>query len=183
MDEGARTRLSRLLSKALRHQPAILGLHLEEGGWVGVDALLEGLRAHSVTRAMLEEVVATSPKARFSFSQDGQRIRANQGHSVEVDLGLDPCIPTALLYHGTFAGALAGIRAEGLRPMGRHHVHLSADPDTARQVGARRGEALVLEVDAARMHEAGHRFYRSANGVWLVDRVPAEFLRFPAPTP
>lgn len=171
-------RISKRLSYHLRHHPDELGLTLEPGGWVPVDELLAALarKGMAISRAELEEVVARNNKRRFAFDETGERIRANQGHSVEVDLGLEPVEPPAELYHGTGERAVAAILREGLRKMRRHHVHLSADQETARAVGARHGRPVVLIVDAAAMHKAGHRFYRSANGVWLVDEVPATFL-------
>jgi putative RNA 2'-phosphotransferase len=172
-------RVSKYLSKHLRHEPARLGLELAPGGWVGVDELLEACarRGFPLSREELEEVVARNDKQRFSFDETGARVRANQGHSVEVDLQLEPRTPPAVLYHGTGARSVGAILADGLSRMSRHHVHLSADVETARRVGARHGRAVVFEVDAARMAGAGHEFYVSANGVWLVERVPAEYLR------
>ncbi|GGO26943.1 RNA 2'-phosphotransferase [Deinococcus humi] len=166
--------LSHLMSYLLRHAPHEAGLTLQPGGWVPLGPLLAHL---NVTQEQVERVVAASDKQRFSL--DGDRIRANQGHSVPVDLELTPQPPPPVLYHGTFAGALPAIRREGLRTMKRHHVHLSPDTGTAGKVGARRGAAVVLTVRAQQMHAAGHLFYRSENGVWLVEAVPAEFLDFP----
>jgi len=146
---------------------------------VPVEELLEacaGVR-FSISRAELEEVVARSDKRRFAFDPTGKRIRANQGHSVEVDLELEPAAPPEALYHGTAERFAGPIEREGLRKMARHHVHLSGDVETARSEGGRRGRAVVFVVAAGAMHRAGHRFYRSANGVWLVDHVPAEYLR------
>ena len=134
-----------------------------------------------LTRAELEAIVATSDKQRFALSSDGTRIRANQGHSVEVDLALAPATPPERLYHGTVERALGGIRAHGLVRGARHHVHLSADLATATKVGARRGRPVVLVVRAAEMAAAGYAFFRSDNGVWLVEHVPVEFLDLPAP--
>jgi putative RNA 2'-phosphotransferase len=125
----------------------------------------------------LDEVVARNNKRRFSFDPTGTLIRANQGHSVAVDLQLEPVEPPAVLYHGTGHGAVEPIRREGLRKMARHHVHLSSDRETARAVGARHGRPVVFMVNAAAMRSAGHLFYRSDNGVWLVDHVPPEYLR------
>jgi putative RNA 2'-phosphotransferase len=170
--------LSKFLSLHLRHQPERLGLELQSGGWVDVEQLLLASARHGqpITRADLDEVVATSDKQRFGVDPTGTRIRANQGHSVEVDLQLEPLRPPPVLYHGTGEPTAQRITAEGLRKMGRHHVHLSMDRETARRVGARHGRPVVFEVDAAGMHAAGHSFFRAANGVWLVDAVPAEFL-------
>lgn len=179
MDEARRTRASRFLSRHLRHAPADLGLTLAPGGWVPVDALLAACAAHGMplTAAELAEIVATSDKRRFAFDEAGLRIRANQGHSVEVDLELPPAGPPAVLWHGTAERHVEAILAEGLRRMARHHVHLSPDPETARRVGARHGRAVVLAVDAAAMAADGHVFRVAANGVWLVDAVPPAYLR------
>lgn len=181
MEARRRVKISKYLAKHLRHQPERLGLTLGAGGWVGIDELLDACAAagFAVSRAELEEVVRTSDKQRFSFDEAGTAIRANQGHSVSVDLGLEPVVPPALLYHGTGAGSVETILREGLRRMGRHHVHLSPDAETARRVGARHGRPVVLTVDAAAMHAAGAVFLRSANDVWLTDTVPPRYLRRP----
>ncbi|WP_406270512.1 RNA 2'-phosphotransferase [Streptomyces sp. NBC_00191] len=178
-DERRTVKVSKYLSKHLRHQPERIGLTLDENGWVAVEELMRAAAAHGFrfTRAELDHVVAVNDKKRFTI--DGTRIRANQGHTVEVDLDLPTAEPPAYLYHGTVARSLDAIRAEGLRPMKRHHVHLSRDRETATRVGARRGRPVVLSVDAGAMHRAGHLFRVSANGVWLADAVPPEFLRFP----
>lgn len=178
MNNNELTNISKTLSYHLRHRPDELGLTLAPGGWVGVDELLAALARNgkTITRTQLDEVVARNTKQRFAFDETGTRIRANQGHSVAVDLELAVTMPPAVLYHGTSEPILATIMREGLKKMGRHHVHLSADVATARNVGARHGPPLVLVVDAAAMHAAGHVFYRSANGVWLVEHVPPAFL-------
>ncbi|MCB9628179.1 MAG: RNA 2'-phosphotransferase [Sandaracinaceae bacterium] len=178
MDERAKTAASKFLSLVLRHQPEVAGLTLDAAGWVNVDALLEGCAAcgNGLTRAQLEHIVSTSSKQRFAFSEDGLRIRANQGHSTEVELGLTPVEPPTRLFHGTVAAALPAIRAAGLQRMARHHVHLSADEGTALAVGGRRGKPVLLRVDAGAMHAAGHLFYLSANGVWLTTDVPSAFI-------
>ncbi|GAA5514628.1 putative RNA 2'-phosphotransferase [Deinococcus carri] len=168
-------RLSRRLSYLLRHVPGEMGVTLEPGGWAPVDAVLRHLH---LSRERLERLVAADRKGRYTLQ--GDRIRANQGHTVPVDLRLPLTVPPERLYHGTHAGALAAIRAEGLRPMGRHHVHLSRDEATARKVGARRGQPVILTVQSGQMYRAGHSFYRSDNGVWLTDAVPPEYLVFPA---
>jgi putative RNA 2'-phosphotransferase len=179
MDDVRLVKISKCLSKHLRHQPGRLGLTLRPGGWVPVADLLAACARHNVplSRAELDEVVARNNKRRFSFDPTGTLIRANQGHSVAVDLQLEPVEPPAVLYHGTGHGAVEPIRREGLRKMARHHVHLSSDRETARAVGARHGRPVVFMVNAAAMHSAGHLFYRSDNGVWLVDHVPPEYLR------
>jgi putative RNA 2'-phosphotransferase len=169
---------SKLLSFILRHRPDSVGLALDANGWAAVDVLLACLQAsgHTVDRAVLERVVARNDKQRFAFSDDGTRIRASQGHSVAVDLALEPATPPALLYHGTASRFLKSILASGLRASGRHHVHLSADIETARRVGARHGFPVVLRVDARRMQADGIVFYRSDNGVWLTAVVLPRYL-------
>ena len=176
---------SKFLSLILRHEPARIGLALDANGWTDVAPLLAACTAHGVPigRDELDELVRSSDKQRFALSPDGARIRANQGHSVEVDLALAPVAPPERLYHGTVARALDSIRASGLLKGERHHVHLSAETDTATTVGARRGKAVILTVRAGAMAAAGHAFYRSANGVWLADHVPVEFIDLPAPPP
>lgn len=179
MDEKLLVRRSKLLSKVLRHQPQLAGLTLAQGGWVAVDDLLAGLRAHvgvTLTRADLDEIVAKNNKRRFAFDASGTTIRASQGHSVEVDLELEALAPPETLYHGTGAQTVAAIQREGLRKMRRLHVHLSADAVTARTVGARHGSPAVFTVAAGEMARGGATFYRSENGVWLVDAVPPRYL-------
>ncbi|MEU5374937.1 RNA 2'-phosphotransferase [Streptomyces sp. NPDC005968] len=180
-DDRHTVTVSKYLSKHLRHQPERIGLTLDEAGWVEIDTLLAAAAAHGfrITRAELDHVVACNDKKRFAV--EGGRIRASQGHSVDVDLGLPPATPPAYLYHGTVARHLDAIRAEGLRPMNRHDVHLSPDRETATRVGARRGRPVVLGVDAEAMHRDGHVFHVSANGVWLTRSVPPRYLRFPGP--
>ncbi|MFJ4842993.1 RNA 2'-phosphotransferase [Streptomyces sp. NPDC088746] len=177
MDERRTVKVSKYLSKHLRHEPDRIGISLDPHGWVPVDELLRACAKHGVTitREDLDHVVTVNDKQRFTV--EGDRIRANQGHSVTVDLGLPPAEPPAYLYHGTVARALDTIRTEGLRPMNRHHVHLSPDHETAVRVGARRGTPVVLAVDAGAMHRAGHLFHVSTNGVWLTDSVPPAYLR------
>jgi putative RNA 2'-phosphotransferase len=178
MDSKQTTRFSKFLSLHLRHRPAALGLVLQEGGWVNVDDLLAACAAHGmpISRLQLNEIVAGNDKQRFAFDASGTRIRAQQGHSMAVDLQLLPATPPAVLYHGTAPAALPAIRREGLQKMQRHHVHLSPDEETARRVGARRGQPHILTVDAAAMHAAGMVFYESGNGVWLVNSVPPQYL-------
>jgi putative RNA 2'-phosphotransferase len=177
VDQQRLVKLSKRLSKVLRHDPARAGLTLDEGGWIPVADLLAALR---IGRADLDAVVAGNDKQRFAIARgsDGvERIRASQGHSVPVDLGLAPIPPPDRLYHGTGTAALASIRVTGIHRGRRHHVHLSADRDTAHRVGARRGGTVaIIPVDAAAMSWDGHLFYRSANGVWLTDEVPARYL-------
>lgn len=176
-----RTRLSKFLSLVLRHRPDEIGIELDPAGWVDVNELLDACRRHGrrISLDALREVVATSPKRRFAFSDNGLRIRASQGHSVNVDLGYQSAQPPELLYHGTVAGSLDAIREKGLLKMDRHHVHLSPDPETASAVGQRRGRPVILRIRAREMATAGYEFFLSANGVWLTDRVPPEYLDLP----
>ncbi|MBO1414709.1 RNA 2'-phosphotransferase [Streptomyces sp. FH025] len=178
MDEKRLVKASRMLSRVLRHEPELVGVTLDGSGWVRIDVLLAALRAEGrpLTRAELDHVVATNNKRRFGYSPDGLSIRANQGHTVAVDLGLAATAPPPVLYHGTADRHLASIFREGLRPMARQDVHLSADTETATRVGARHGRPVVLTVNAAAMAAAGHRFRLSDNGVWLTDAVPPQYL-------
>jgi putative RNA 2'-phosphotransferase len=176
-------RISKLLSFGLRHDPDALGLTLDDAGWVPIDVLLPALRARGedVTRAELEEVVRASDKQRFALSADGARIRANQGHSVAVDLGLAPSTPPDRLYHGTVGGFVGSIRRSGLVRGARTHVHLSGDEATALIVANRRkGTPAILVVRARDMDRDGIPFYRSENGVWLVEHVPPAYLVYPS---
>lgn len=179
MDDKRLVKVSKYLSKHLRHQPERLGLELEPGGWARVDELLSACTKHNfpITRAELEEVVARNDKQRFSFDAARALIRANQGHSIDVDLQLDRREPPPVLYHGTAARNVESILTGGLGKMARHHVHLSSEVETAMRVGARHGRPTVFEVAAAAMHSDGYEFYVSANGVWLVESVPPKYLR------
>jgi putative RNA 2'-phosphotransferase len=170
------TAASKFLAYVLRHNPAAIGLELGQGGWVGIEALLEAAARHDrpLSPELLRQVIDAPGKKRYEVS--GGLIRAAQGHSVSVDLGLDPATPPAVLCHGTVERSLPAILAEGLRPGQRVHVHLSADEATAAVVGARRGRPIVLRIDAAAMHTAGHDFFRATNGVWLTAHVPPGFL-------
>ena len=174
-------RASKFLSLVLRHDPGRIGITLDEAGWVEVDALLAaaGDARVALDRATLERVVAENDKKRFAFSADGARIRASQGHSVRVELGLEPVEPPEVLYHGTATRFVDSIRAGGLRPGSRTHVHLSPGEATATAVGRRHGAPVVLRVAAGAMHRDGHAFFRSENGVWLTGAVPARYLTFP----
>ena len=171
-------RVSKFLSRVLRHKPGLIGVELDRAGWVAVSDLLAACRAHNfpVTREELAEVLRENDKQRFALSEDGARIRASQGHSVEVELGYAPLAPPPALYHGTAAHLLDSIRERGLLKGRRHHVHLSADAATAAKVGARHGRPHVIEVESGRMHAEGYEFYRSDNGVWLTEHVPVKYL-------
>jgi len=173
---------SRFMSLVLRHKPEEIGLVLDREGWASLDELVTKARAHGqpLDRELVLQIVAESEKQRFALSADGQRIRANQGHSIEVDLALPAMIPPADLYHGTAERHLPSIRASGLNSGSRTHVHLSPDRETATRVGARHGKPAVLTIASGEMHKEGYIFHRSENGVWLTDVVPVAFIRFPA---
>lgn len=174
-----RVRISKYLSLHLRHRPEALGLELGPGGWVSLTDLLAAAarKGFPISREEVAEVVTFCAKQRYSFDASRTQIRANQGHSVSVDLQLEPVEPPAILYHGTGSKSVAAILARGLEKRSRHHVHLSPDLPTAVNVGRRHGLAVVLEVAAGVMHRDGHVFFCSTNGVWLVDCVPAQYLR------
>ena len=179
MNEKELVKLSKRMSKWLRHDPENIGLSLDSAGWAEVDELISLARArgHRFNRAELDLVVAENNKQRYEFNEAGTRIRARQGHSVAVDLGYAAAEPPAELYHGTAEAHVSAILREGVRPMNRHAVHLSQDRGTARNVGSRHGRPVILTVDAAAMHAAGHPFQVTGNGVWLVEAVPPEYLQ------
>ena len=174
---------SKFLSLILRHQPEKIGLSLDANGWASLDDLLRlsAARGNPLTRALIEEVVATNDKQRFVLNEDHSMIRASQGHSVSVDLGLSAMTPPPVLFHGTATRFLESIQQQGLLRGNRQHVHLSPDEATAIKVGQRHGKPVVLKVAAGKMHSDGHPFYRSANGVWLTDHVPPAFLEAISP--
>jgi putative RNA 2'-phosphotransferase len=170
-------RLGKLLAYVLRHRPDTAGLVLDPHGWADVGDLAAGLcrMGRRVTAADVRRVAEADAKGRYEIRGSG--IRAAHGHSIEVDLGLRPRRPPDVLYHGTVERNVASIMASGLRPGSRQFVHLSRDVATAAAVGARRGAPVVLAVDAAALHAAGHGFRQASNGVWLTDTVPPEHLR------
>src|SRR5215212_3649479 len=172
---------SKFLSLVLRHEPQAAGVTLDEAGWIGVGELLAGCERAGVriTDDELREIVRTSDKQRFALSDDGTRIRANQGHSVDVELGHAPAVPPDTLWHGTAEKYVESIRAQGLLKGSRHHVHLSPTAETASAVGRRHGRLVLLEVESGRMHRDGIEFFLTPNGVWLTDHVPTAYLRFP----
>ena len=173
---------SKFLSLVLRHQPEVIGMKLDDEGWLDIDELIDNAnqRGNQISLELLHSVVATNDKKRFALSEDGLRIRASQGHSVTgVDLKLEEKAPPQSLYHGTVAAFIESIRSGGLQKRSRNHVHLSADETTATKVGSRRGKPVILHVAAAAMHQDGHQFFLSANDVWLVDAVPTRYLTFP----
>lgn len=173
------TRQSRLLSLVLRHKPETIGLTLDNSGWAEIDALLKGLPRAGVTmtRDHLLELVENNDKKRFAISRDGRFIRARQGHSVDVDLGLEPSEPPTVLYHGTAEKSLASILKTGLRRGQRHHVHLHTDRGLAETVGRRHGKPVLLEISSLAMWQDGHLFFVTDNGVWLTEAVPIAYLR------
>lgn len=174
-------RMSKFLSLVLRHQPETIGLVLNDKGWANVDELIRLANQHGnpLTRSLLEQVVAVNDKKRFALSEDGTQIRASQGHSIEVDLALPPMQPPDLLYHGTASRFVDSIRASGLHSANRQHVHLSIDVFTATNVGQRHGKPVVLVIQSGEMAAAGYSYFLSANGVWLTECVPVEFIIFP----
>ena len=183
MTPSQTTSASKFLSLVLRHEPAAAHVTLDTAGWVEVAALLAGCvqAGRGLSREELEHVVVTNAKKRFEFSADCLRIRASQGHSVEVELEYTPKEPPEILYHGTATRFIDSIRTQGLLKMERHHVHLSAETKMTLEVGARHGKPVLLTILAGEMHREGHVFRRSTNGVWLVEQVPVNFIRFPNP--
>jgi putative RNA 2'-phosphotransferase len=175
--------LSKFLSLILRHKPETISLSLDENGWASVDELIAKAQLHNVplTRERLLRIVQTNDKKRFVLLAHHTRIRASQGHSIEVDLQLREAEPPGELYHGTALKNLESIKAQGLLKGSRHHVHLSTDPQTAKSVGARYGIPVVIHVNAKEMFQDDFKFFLSENGVWLTDHVPARYLRFPLP--
>jgi len=171
------SKISKFLSLILRHQPELAGLTLDPNGWVDIDRLIDGCAQakKSITREQLERVVEQSDKQRFTIK--GNMIRANQGHSVEVELDLKSARPPQVLFHGSVQRFMQKISAEGLQKMNRHHVHLSPDIETAEKVGSRRGEPVILEIDSEAMYKDGHIFMCSLNGVWLTENVPYAYIR------
>lgn len=181
IDEKSVRRISKFLSLVLRHQPDKIGIQLDDAGWVEIELFLEALRqsGQKISRDLLEYVVRTNDKQRFTIDESGQRIRANQGHSVEVELGYEPADPPSILIHGTPRTAVSAIRESGLQKMKRHHVHLHSDSSVASAVGARRGAPVLLKVKSQEMTKEGFVFYVTANQVWLTEHVPPRFIEFP----
>lgn len=181
MNDKQRTKLSKAMSLLLRHRPQLGKLTLDEQGWVNMDALIDGLGRLGIRTdpEQVEEVIVKCDKQRFAWDEIHDRVRANQGHSVAVQLDLPECEPPDTLFHGTVDRFLSAIRTKGLQKRNRHHVHLSGDRQTAQKVGQRRGKPVILNVDAKRMQADGYKFYLSNNGVWLTDHVPSEYLILP----
>ena len=178
LTENQNTYLSKLLSYILRHKPEEYGIVLDENGYTNVDELINQLNTHNenINFEILQHIVDTNNKKRFAFNDDLTKIRASQGHSVDVELGYTEQQPPAILYHGTIEKFLASIMQDGLQKMQRHHVHLSADKATAIKVAERRGKPIILEIKADEMFANGHKFYLSDNGVWLTEQVPMQFI-------
>lgn len=169
--------ISKYISLILRHKPEIIHITLDEHGWADVDQLIKGIKkTKSFNRQMLEEIVRTDAKQRYSFNADKTKIRANQGHSIPVDVELETMIPSDYLWHGTGQQYTDSIERQGLLPMTRLYVHLSDERQTARIVGERHGKPVIYQIDSKRMVEDGYVFYRSVNGVWLTKQVPVEYL-------
>jgi putative RNA 2'-phosphotransferase len=178
MTEQQRAKISKKLSYILRHAPESVGLILDEQGWASVNDLMTKL-GDPLSIEDLEEVVETNDKKRFAFNDDFTKIRASQGHSIEIDLAYEPTTPPEFLYHGTATRFIQSIENQGLMKGSRHHVHLSLDELTARKVGARHGSPIILTIKSIEMFEAGYVFYVSENDVWLTDNVPVKFIAFP----
>ncbi len=170
---------SKFISLILRHKPETIGIVLDEHGWADVEELIRGINGagnHRLEMELLEEIVRTDEKQRYSFNEDHTLIRANQGHSIPVDVELEEKVPPAVLYHGTGEKYVASIDAQGLLPKGRLYVHLSSDVETAKKVGMRHGKPVIYTIDCAKMTADGYQFYLSANKVWLIKQVPAKYL-------
>ncbi|GAB3501889.1 RNA 2'-phosphotransferase [Emticicia fontis] len=179
MTEEHKKSISKFLSLVLRHQPLEIGLILNENGWADVAELMQksATKGKRFSMEELEEIVTTNDKKRFSFNGDKTQIRANQGHSVEIDLALQPVAPPEVLYHGTAQKNLDSILAKGIQKMNRQYVHLSKDTETAHKVGARHGKPVILTINATQMQQDGLLFYQSDNGVWLTDSVDPKYIQ------
>jgi putative RNA 2'-phosphotransferase len=175
MTEQQRTKISKRLSYILRHAPDSVGLTLDENGWASVHDLMSKF-GRPLSIEDLKEVVETNEKKRFAFNDDLTKIRASQGHSIEIDLAYQPTTPPDFLFHGTATRFIESIKKDGLLKGSRHHVHLSLDEVTARKVGARHGSPVILTLKSKEMYEAGYVFYVSENDVWLTDHVPTRFI-------
>ena len=170
----------KFISLILRHKPEVIGITLDKHGWADIHALIDGVNAtgrYHLTQETLEEIVHTDEKQRYAFNEDHTRIRANQGHSISVDVELEQRTPPSVLYHGTGEKYADAIGREGLIPKSRLYVHLSTDTETARKVGSRHGKPVIYTIDCRKMTEDGYRFYLSANGIWLTKAVPPQYLR------
>lgn len=180
MNEKKQNEISKFMSLVLRHNPQKINITLDVQGWVSVELLLKqmGIFGKSISMKELEIVVDQNDKKRFAFNEDKTKIRASQGHSVNIDLAILPVEPPEFLYHGTVGKFLANIKTEGLKKINRQHVHLSKDEETATKVGNRRGNAIILIIRTREMFQDGYLFYCSENGVWLTDNVPSKYIDF-----
>lgn len=178
-NSGKYDKISKFASLVLRHNPGVIGITLDKHGWADVTALIAGMNkaGSQINMEILEEIVRTDKKGRYSFNNDKTKIRANQGHSINVDVELKEKEPPEVLYHGTAASFLTSIWEEGLKPMGRLYVHLSSDARTAETVGRRHGKPVVLKVHSGKMYRDGIKFYLSENNVWLVKNVESRYLK------
>lgn len=178
MNDKNKTKISKFLSLILRHQPEVVGLKLDENGWVSVEKLIKACAGYGkkFSLAELKEVVETNDKKRFAFDETGKKIRASQGHSLEIEIEFEEKMPPKILFHGTAEKNVGAIYADGLKKMSRHHVHLSADVETAKKVGTRHGKPVIFKIETEKMLAENFKFYVSANGVWLVENVPPQFL-------
>lgn len=178
MNEQHKKRIGKFISLILRHEPQKIGLTLDANGWASVEELISKCARHRVyfSKKELIEIVETNDKKRYSFNEDQTQIRANQGHSIKINLGLQPVEPPEYLYHGTADRFIASIQEKGILKMNRHHVHLSKDKNTASQVGSRHGRTVVLTIHSGQMYKDGIQFYVSDNGVWLTDYVDIKYI-------
>ena len=183
MKEKQKNDLSKFISLILRHKPDVIGINLDEHGWANVEDLINGINksGKEIDMDILEDIVRTDNKQRYSFNEDKRFIRANQGHSIKVDVELKEVQPPDFLYHGTASRFMESIMDEGLKSMSRLYVHLSSDYNTAINVGKRHGDPVVLKIDAKRMYEDGNKFYVSENGVWLTEYVGKKYMRIVNP--
>ncbi|MEL1245495.1 RNA 2'-phosphotransferase [Flavobacterium sp. DGU11] len=179
ISENDTKKLSKFLSYVLRHNPDALGISLDANGWTDVAKLLEKINnsGTQIDAVLLEHVVETNNKKRFAFNDTKDKIRASQGHSIEIELGYEPQVPPDILYHGTATQNVDAIMRDGIHKSSRHHVHLSLEKGTASNVGGRHGKPVILEVMALQMHNDGYEFFLSENGVWLTDHVPAGYIK------
>ena len=179
MNDKKKKQIGKYISLILRHEPQKINLTLDDAGWAHVSELLAGLSStrHAISLEQLEEIVSSNNKKRYSFNDDQTKIRANQGHSLDLDLQLEAKTPPEILYHGTATRFVTAINEQGLQKRSRHHVHLSDNLTTATAVGSRHGKPVILEVLSGKMSDDGYTFYQSDNGVWLTDHVPSEYLK------
>lgn len=179
-EERRLERISKFISMILRHKPEVIGITLDEHGWADVDELIKGINETGeeieFSKDTLEIIVKTDKKQRYSFSQDKTLIRANQGHSIPVDVELEKKEPPKVLYHGTGIKSVKAIQEQGLLPMERLYVHLSTDVETATNVGKRHGTPVIFKVNAEQMQKDSYDFFQSVNGVWLTKEVPVKYL-------